>query len=291
MAGRVEPKEIVRRYRTVRHAEDARHDLAVRDALARAVAPHGLVADADLAAEVGGFDVPVSEKIEEFHAVAKTPERCFCQARKNTVLEYRQNGVFVEEFCMDDEANVLMTMRLGANMTRVRLAELAGTSPQQIEKLEKGIREMTRPWAERLAPHLGVSPEFLVFSKKRRSLVVGYAAAGGDGLTFADGQGPFEEVDAPLWATDRTVAVRIRGNSLGVHFNGWLAFYDDRRDPPDESLIGLLCICGLADGRVVIKTMRQGTGKRRYHLESITEPTMFDVEVEWAAEVREMRPR
>ena len=192
---------------------------------------------------------------------------------------------------MDDEPNVLLTTRKEAKMTRVKLAELAGTSPQQIEKLEKGVREMTRPWAERLAPHLGVSPEYLVFSKGRRSLVVGYASAGGDGLTFADGQGPFEEVDAPAWATDRTVAVRIRGNSLGVHFNGWLAFYDDRRDPPDESLVGLLCICGISDGRVVIKTMRQGSAKRLFHLESITEPTMFDVEIEWAAEVREMRPR
>ncbi len=192
---------------------------------------------------------------------------------------------------MSDDANILLTTRKVAGMTRVKLASLAGTSPQQIEKLEKGQRELTRPWAERLAPHLGVSPEFLVFSKGRRCQVVGYAAAGGDGVIFADGQGPFEEVEAPLWATDKTVAVRIRGTSLGVHFNGWLAFYNDRRDPPDESLIGQLCICGLAGGRVVAKTMRKGGGKNLYHLESVTEPTMFDVEVEWAAEVREMRPR
>ena len=287
----LKPKEIVRRYRPVRGAENARHDFPIRDALAGAIATNSLVADANLAAEVGRLDDPVGEKFGEFHGSKKTPKRCFCQAEQNTVLEYRQNGVFIQEFGMDNEPNVLLTTRKGVKMTRVKLAELAGTSPQQIEKLEKGEREMTRPWAERLAPHLGVSPEFLVFSKGRRSSVVGYAAAGGDGLTFADGQGPFEEVDAPLWATDRTVAVRIRGNSLGVHFNGWLAFYDDRRDPPDESLIGRLCICGLVGGRVVIKTMRQGSGKRFFHLESITEPTMFDQQVEWAAEVREMRPR
>lgn len=124
----------------------------------------------------------------------------------------------------------------------------------------------------------------------RKSSVVGYALAGGDTITFADGQGPFDEVDAPTGATEKTVAVRIKGTSLGRPFDGWLAFYDDRRDPPDASLYGQLCVCGLADGRVMIKTIRQGSGGR-HHLESLTEPTMFDVKLAWAAEVIEMRPR
>ena len=121
--------------------------------------------------------------------------------------------------------------------------------------------------------------------------VVGYAAAGSDMVIFADGQGPFDEVEAPAWATSTTVAVRIRGTSLGRHFDGWLAFYDDRRDPPDESILGSLCICGLAGGRVVIKKLRAGSSKGKFHLESETEPTLFDEVVEWAAQVREMRPK
>ena len=192
---------------------------------------------------------------------------------------------------MGDEGSVLLTTRKGAGLTRVRLASLAGTSPQQIEKLEKGIREMTRGWAERLAPHLGVSAEFLVFAGVRKTQVMGYAAAGSDMVTFADAQGPFDEVTAPSWATDKTVAVRIRGTSLGKLFDGWLAFYDDRRDPPDESLIGLVCICEIDDGRVLIKKLRQASAKGKYHLESETEPTLFDQRVIWAAEVKEMRPR
>jgi transcriptional regulator with XRE-family HTH domain len=210
---------------------------------------------------------------------------------KNPDLGYSQNGVFSQEFGMDETTGVLLATRKAANMTRVKLAELANTSPQQIEKLEKGFREMTRAWAERLAPHLGVKAEFLVFSGTRKIPIVGYAAAGADSVTFADGQGPFDEVEAPSWANETTVAVRVRGTSLGLYFDGWLAFYDNRRDPPDDSLVGALCVCGLSRGRVVIKKLRAGSAKGLFHLESETEPTLFDERVEWAAEVKEMRPR
>lgn len=191
----------------------------------------------------------------------------------------------------ESENGVLQEARKSAGMTRNKLASLANTSAQQIEKLEKGMREMTRAWAERLAPHLGVSAQYLVFADSRKVHVVGFAAAGSDTLIFADAQGPFDEVDAPAWATERTVAVQIRGTSLGRPFNNWLAFYNDRHDPPDESLIGELCICGLADGRVMIKTLQKGSSKGRYHLESLTEPTIPDQHVEWAAIVEEMRRR
>lgn len=213
----------------------------------------------------------------------------FKSSAKSTVLAYRQNGVTGQCFGVTENQTPLARSRAERGLSRPKLAALAGTSPQQIERLEKGMREMTRIWADRLAPHLGVSPEFLVFSTERKINVVGLASAGGDTITFADAQGPFDEVDAPDWATENTVAVQIRGTSLGRFLDGWIAFYDDRRDPPDESLHGYVCVCGLTDGRVVIKRLRASSAKGKYHLESETEPTMFDVAVDWAARVREMR--
>lgn len=65
------------------------------------------------------------------------------------------------------------------------LGALAGTSQQQIERLEKGGRKLTKEWAERLAPHLGVTPESLIFGLASDTLPVvkqapvrGLAAAG-----------------------------------------------------------------------------------------------------------------
>lgn len=56
-------------------------------------------------------------------------------------------------------------------ITQVALAELAGTTQQQIGKLVNGQREMTAVWAERLAGPLRVSPEQLVFPNLRRTRV------------------------------------------------------------------------------------------------------------------------
>ncbi|MGN8547639.1 S24 family peptidase [Bradyrhizobium sp. 13971] len=67
-----------------------------------------------------------------------------------------------------------------ANLSSVKLAELAGTSRQQINKLASGEREMTAIWAERLAPLLKVPPENLVFPNLRRSRVplISWVSAG-----------------------------------------------------------------------------------------------------------------
>jgi hypothetical protein len=140
------------------------------------------------------------------------------------------------------------------------------------------------------ALEISVSDLWKLPEKSRRVPIMGYAAAGNDTVTFfGDAQGPFDEVPAPDWASKDTVAVKVRGTSLGRFLDGWVAFYDDRRDPPDESLLGQVCVCGLRDGRVVVKKLRAAAGRGLFHLESETEPTMFDVPVDWAAKVREFR--
>lgn len=54
-----------------------------------------------------------------------------------------------------------------AGLSQAKLADLAGTSQPQIKRLESGERKLTKEWAQRLAPHLGVSPERLLFPDKR----------------------------------------------------------------------------------------------------------------------------
>lgn len=59
--------------------------------------------------------------------------------------------------------NQIARLRKDAGLTQARLAELAGTTQPQIRRLENGDRELTKRWAERLAPHLNVTPERLLF--------------------------------------------------------------------------------------------------------------------------------
>jgi transcriptional regulator with XRE-family HTH domain len=187
--------------------------------------------------------------------------------------------------------NGLKFLREKAGLTHLQAGEAMGISRGAFIKLERGERKLSADYIARAVNVFDASEREILGTKAVSVSVVGYAAAGADSVTFADGQGPFDEVEAPSWANETTVAVRVRGTSLGLYFDGWLAFYDNRRDPPDDSLVGALCVCGLSRGRVVIKKLRAGSAKGLFHLESETEPTLFDERVEWAAEVKEMRPR
>lgn len=121
--------------------------------------------------------------------------------------------------------------------------------------------------------------------------LVGYVGAGSVAHVYADSQGPFDEVEAPDEATESTVAVEIRGESLGALFDSWLVFYDDVRDPPGRDLMGKLCVVGVSDGRILIKKMTKGQLPGHFTLVSNVEPPIYDVLVDWAARVKTMRPR
>ena len=120
--------------------------------------------------------------------------------------------------------------------------------------------------------------------------LVGYVGAGAEAHFYAIAQGDLDEVSAPEGATKDTVAVEIRGDSLGSLFDRWLVFYDDIRSPVTSDLIGKLCIVGLSDDRVLIKKIRRGE-RGLYNLLSEREDPIENVSLEWAAKVKNMVPR
>lgn len=58
--------------------------------------------------------------------------------------------------------NRLRYWRKLRRLSQDRLAELAGTSTQQISRLERSDRKMSLEWLARLAPVLGVAPAELL---------------------------------------------------------------------------------------------------------------------------------
>ena len=60
-------------------------------------------------------------------------------------------------------SSYLRLRRQGLNLSQAALAKLAGTSQAQIDRLEKGDRALSKEWAERLAPLVGVTPQQLLF--------------------------------------------------------------------------------------------------------------------------------
>jgi transcriptional regulator with XRE-family HTH domain len=183
----------------------------------------------------------------------------------------------------------LRSLRTKNNLSQAQLAEMAGTSQPQIKRLEDGERKLTKEWAERLAPHLNVTAEELLFPRRTVPLV-GYVGAGSLAHYFGEGDGNLGEVEAPDNATEKTVGVEIRGESLGVMLDGWVAYYDEVREAPTPDMIGKLCVVGLYDGRVLIKKLEKGQLPKHYNLLS-QDPPIYDAEVVWAAVVKAMMPR
>ena len=166
---------------------------------------------------------------------------------------------------------------------------------------ENGTRGLKPDVADRYAKAFKVRAEDILYGNRKKApkdaqpvrtaRVVGYVAAGAEARFFTD-QGDIDEVPAPDGSSDETVAVEIRGESLGALFDRWLIFYDDVHRPVTPDQIGRLCVVGLRDGRIMVKKVQKSRGRQGlFHLLSNTEAPLLDVEIEWAARVKNMVPR
>lgn len=186
--------------------------------------------------------------------------------------------------------NNLKNLRLIAGWTHQQAADAMHISRGQFIKLERSERELTARYIASAAKAFGV-PEANVLAPPSTVPVVGYVGAGAAAHYYAEGQGPFDEVPMPEGGTPDTVAVEVRGDSLGSLFNQWLVYYDEIRVPPALDLIGKLCVVGLANDQVLVKKLMRGTGPGLFHLLSQTESPIEDAVIVWAARVRAMTPR
>lgn len=124
--------------------------------------------------------------------------------------------------------------------------------------------------------------------------VVGYVGAGAAAHYYAVSQSNLDQVTAPPDAAPSTVAMEVRGNSIGPLFNTWLVFYDEVRSPITPDLIGRLCVVGLPDDRILVKQIRRSARfKGLFDLisNSLDEEPIEGVEIAWAAKVKHMSPR
>jgi SOS-response transcriptional repressor LexA len=184
--------------------------------------------------------------------------------------------------------------------TAVDAARAYGWGQSTYISHENGTRGLKPAKAEQYARAFKVQPEWLLYGKtknvakpsERRTVpLVGYVGAGAAAFYFGD-HGPFDDVPAPEGASETTVAVEIRGDSLGALFDRWLVFYDDVRRPVSTDQVGRLCVVGLKDGRILIKKLQRSKARQGlFHLLSNTEAPILDVEIDWAAKVINMVPQ
>ena len=178
--------------------------------------------------------------------------------------------------------------------TRSGLAKALGRSPSAVTDLLNGHRRLRADEIAIVSDYLGIEPPRLVGGGPPRppsAPLVGYVGAGAVAHFYADGQGPFDDVDAPLefeaddggGAGPRPLArrlVRQLARLLRRHpqsggrqsCRAHVRLRPQRRTGPDQVLEAQP-----ADGL--------------WNLLSNTEPPIYDIGLDWAAPVREMRPR
>lgn len=184
--------------------------------------------------------------------------------------------------------NRLKELRNQAGMTQDEAAAAMNVSRGQYIKLERGERRLTSDYIARAAKAFNVPVASILESLTVP--VLGYVGAGSVAY-YTDPGGHLDEAPMPPGGNENTVALEVRGDSLGPFFNQWLVYYDEVRQPVTPNLIGKLVVCETVDGRVLVKKLGRGTKPGLYHLYSQTESPMEDVELVWAARVTHMSQR
>lgn len=150
--------------------------------------------------------------------------------------------------------NRLREFRERKGLSRKALAELAGTGPTQVDKLEKGERRLSDHWAQRFAPHLEVEPYELFMNASelptvRWVPVIGDVSCGNwqEAIEHPEGHVP------TVTAGPNVFALRPRGDSMDLLItpNGYALVDPDQVD--------------LIDGKVyVVSNANNETTAKRY---------------------------
>lgn len=160
---------------------------------------------------------------------------------------------------------MIKELREKLKISQSALADAVGTSQPQIKRLEGGDRKLTKEWAERLSPHLGVPPEALLFGLPdevesikvnsptnaaqqdielpnaiirdkveglgRKIPVYGQAVGGVDGEFLMNGTVLYEVMAPPVIShISGAYAVAVSGESMSPRYeDGEICFVDPKR--------------------------------------------------------------
>lgn len=186
----------------------------------------------------------------------------------------------------DTEPSVLRYWRKRRGLTLAKVGEAVNTNAQQIDRLEKGQRKLTKEWAERLAAVLEVDALELLFPISSTAPIVGVVIAGKIQRGTDLGRAPM------IPGTDKTIAaIRVSDSSLHrLAENGWLIYFSDRSEVMTESLLGALCVVETAAGDQFVATPFRGSRWDLHHLTFPGAPTLPDIKIAWAAEILALIP-
>lgn len=150
--------------------------------------------------------------------------------------------------------------------------------------------------AKAYAKAYGVRPEWLYdgLGPMRGSTVpvIGSVGADPEGVVLlAQGDSSLDLVPTPPGGSDKAVALRVRGHSMGqVAEDGALIYFEHQETAPTPNMLGHVVVVEIDTDEVLIKRLLRGSRRGVYDLESISGPTRHDVKIRWAARISAIIP-
>lgn len=172
--------------------------------------------------------------------------------------------------------NRIRELRLRQDLTLQRLADRIGTTPQQIHRLERGVRRLSTEWMERVASGLGVHPTELIANEADLAMragdgsgvrvrelpaygaidlpVYGTAVGGSDTLLFNDGE-VTERLARPalLAGAVQAYAVYMTGDSMEPRYRALELLYVN---PARPVTAGCYTVVQKANGEALVKRFK-----------------------------------
>lgn len=152
--------------------------------------------------------------------------------------------------------NRIRHYRRQRQMTLKDLAESIGTTPQTVSRLETEVMTLSTDWLERLALALGLHASELLDTPDRPDIpMLGFLNANGVLSRTSDNDRLIFDIRSA-----HPVAVKL-AQGYGPYRAGEV-LVGTRLDGADIAKgLGRDCLCGLADGRLVLRRLTCGEGK------------------------------
>ncbi len=181
--------------------------------------------------------------------------------------------------------NRIREVRKAQGLTLEAVAKRAGTTNQQIQRLETGQRRLTIDWLERVAEALQCHPVALLGAwEADRITVTGSIGQNGEVRLFER-----ERVDTqrlPL-QSGALAGLIVRGNALLPRYgDGDVIFFTPGENKKPEIFLGNECVVRLQFGRHLLRRVIHGSRKTVFTLITHNALEMPDVVIEWAEPVR-----
>ena len=191
-------------------------------------------------------------------------------------------------------SNRISVVRRAAGLSQGQLADKVESTLSMIGKLERGERELTQTWVEKIAKAVGCEPIEVLYAPEAPILIGTVspdgAVSNNDGI-WADLEAldEFDPTAAGDPRMDRDRAVKLTGVghiNLPINCQFIVRLRDVEMDAPAIGKLAFIDVSEDGAGDAYLGTPMAGSKPERYHIQLINGQIVQDTPISWSLPVR-----